>query len=52
MLRYLSLWISVGVLLTALAMVGLEICPSLEEIHTKMEGDCRGQRDVQLRRII
>ncbi|KAK6919704.1 COI1, F-box [Dillenia turbinata] len=40
-LRYLSLWIAVGELLTPLAMVGLENCPNLEEICIQVEGDCR-----------
>ncbi|KAI3465841.1 hypothetical protein Pfo_022505 [Paulownia fortunei] len=40
-LRYLSLWIPVGQLLTPLASAGLENCPSLEEIQIKVEGDCR-----------
>ncbi|KAL5055087.1 hypothetical protein RYX36_035769 [Vicia faba] len=42
-LRYLSLWIKVGDLLTQLPAAGLEDCPNLEEIRLKMEGDCRGQ---------
>lgn len=40
-LQYLSLWISVGLLLTPLASAGLEDCPNLEEIRIKVEGDCR-----------
>ncbi|GLT53726.1 hypothetical protein SLA2020_269790 [Shorea laevis] len=40
-LRYLSLWIGVGDLLTPLPMVGLEDCPNLEEIQIRVEGDCR-----------
>lgn len=40
-LRYLSLWFSVGELLTPLASAGLEDCPNLEEIWIKVEGDCR-----------
>ncbi|KAK2991795.1 hypothetical protein RJ640_013126 [Escallonia rubra] len=40
-LRYLSLWIPVGELLTPLAAAGLEDCPYLEEICIKVEGDCR-----------
>ncbi|KAK7257356.1 hypothetical protein RIF29_31271 [Crotalaria pallida] len=40
-LRYLSLWIEVGDLLTPLPVVGLEDCPSLEEIRIKVEGDCK-----------
>ncbi|KAF5481558.1 hypothetical protein F2P56_002199 [Juglans regia] len=42
-LRYLSLWIGVGELLTPLPMAGLEDCPNLEEIRIKVEGDCRGR---------
>lgn len=42
-LRYLSLWIGVGELLTPLPLAGLEYCPSLEEIRIKVEGDCRGR---------
>ncbi|KAJ1441835.1 Leucine-rich repeat, cysteine-containing subtype [Sesbania bispinosa] len=42
-LRYLSLWIRVGDLLTPLPVAGLEDCPNLEEIRIKVEGDCRGQ---------
>ncbi|GMP67485.1 hypothetical protein CsSME_00027457 [Camellia sinensis var. sinensis] len=40
-LQYLSLWISVGELLTPLVDAGLENCPILEEIKIKVEGDCR-----------
>ncbi|KAL1812765.1 hypothetical protein ACET3Z_022830 [Daucus carota] len=40
-LQNLSLWISVGELLTPLVEAGLENCPNLEEIHIKVEGDCR-----------
>jgi hypothetical protein len=40
-LRYLSLWIGVGELLTPLPTVGLEDCPNLEEIRIRVEGDCR-----------
>ncbi|KAK6134275.1 hypothetical protein DH2020_031965 [Rehmannia glutinosa] len=40
-LRYLSLWVAVGQLLTPLASSGLENCPNLEEIRIKIEGDCR-----------
>lgn len=40
-LQYLSLWIGVGELLTQLPRAGLEYCPNLEEIHIKVEGDCR-----------
>ncbi|ESW04843.1 hypothetical protein PHAVU_011G129700 [Phaseolus vulgaris] len=43
-LRYLSLWIKVGDLLTPLPVAGLEDCPSLEEILIKVEGDSRGQQ--------
>ena len=42
-LRYLSLWIEVGELLTPLPMAGLEDCPNLEEIRIRVEGDCRGR---------
>lgn len=40
-LKYLSLWIAVGDLLTPLISAGLEDCPSLEEIVIRVEGDCR-----------
>ncbi|KAJ8626613.1 hypothetical protein MRB53_019920 [Persea americana] len=40
-LRYLSLWIAVGELLSPLPMAGLENCPELEEVRIKVEGDCR-----------
>jgi hypothetical protein len=40
-LRYLSLWIAVGNLLSPLPMAGLEDCPNLEEIQIRVEGDCR-----------
>ena len=42
-LHYLSLWISVGELLSSLStsLVGLENCPVLEEIQIQIEGDCR-----------
>ncbi|KAK1388815.1 F-box/LRR-repeat MAX2-like [Heracleum sosnowskyi] len=40
-LQSLSLWISVGELLTPLVEAGLENCPNLEEINIKVEGDCR-----------
>lgn len=40
-LKYLSLWICAGELLTPLAMVGLEECPNLEEMRIQIEGDCR-----------
>nr|XP_043632012.1 F-box/LRR-repeat MAX2 homolog A [Erigeron canadensis] len=40
-LEHLSLWFSVGVLLTPLLSLGLEDCPNLEEICIKVEGDCR-----------
>ncbi|CAL1394154.1 unnamed protein product [Linum trigynum] len=40
-LKYLSLWIPVGELLTPLPRAGLEDCPKLEEIRIKVEGDCR-----------
>ncbi|MED6138900.1 hypothetical protein PIB30_078868 [Stylosanthes scabra] len=42
-LKYLSLWIGVGDMLTPLPMAGLEDCPSLEEIKIRVEGDCRGK---------
>ncbi|KAF7833919.1 F-box protein MAX2 [Senna tora] len=42
-LKYLSLWIGVGDLLTPLPMAGLEDCPNLEEIRIRVEGDCRGR---------
>ncbi|KAK3184642.1 hypothetical protein Dsin_031928 [Dipteronia sinensis] len=41
-LKYLSLCIEVGDLLDPLPTVGLDDCPNLEEIHIKVEGDCRG----------
>lgn len=40
-LRHLSLWVPAGELLVPLADAGLESCPELEEIHVKVEGDCR-----------
>ncbi|KAL9664736.1 hypothetical protein QQ045_020143 [Rhodiola kirilowii] len=40
-LQYLSLWISVGELITPLTHIGLKHCPNLEEIRIKVEGDCR-----------
>ncbi|GAB2233912.1 hypothetical protein Droror1_Dr00003142 [Drosera rotundifolia] len=40
-LRFLSLWISVGELLTPFLVLGLEHCPNLEEMQIKVEGDCR-----------
>ncbi|KAM7497997.1 hypothetical protein LguiA_022411 [Lonicera macranthoides] len=40
-LQYLSLWISVGELLTPLPMAGLKDCPVLNEIRIKVDGDCR-----------
>lgn len=40
-LKYLSLWIAVGQLLTPLASLGLDNCPNLEEMRIKIEGDCR-----------
>lgn len=40
-LRYLSLWIPAGELLSPLPEAGLENCPELEEISIKVEGDCR-----------
>ncbi|XP_076902381.1 F-box protein MAX2 homolog A-like [Bidens hawaiensis] len=40
-LKHLSLWFTVGELLTPLLSSGLEDCPNLEEINIKVEGDCR-----------
>eukprot|EP00250_Pteridium_aquilinum_P013072 c21112_g2_i1 orf=230-2755(+) len=40
-LRCLSLWIPIGELFTPLPVMGLQICPSLQEVHIKVEGDCR-----------
>ncbi|KMT01870.1 hypothetical protein BVRB_9g209910 [Beta vulgaris subsp. vulgaris] len=40
-LEFLSLSIGVGELLTPLAAAGLKDCPSLREIHIKVDGDCR-----------
>ncbi|XP_022872511.1 F-box/LRR-repeat MAX2 homolog A-like [Olea europaea var. sylvestris] len=40
-LQSLSLWITVGQLLTPLVSAGLENCPNLEETRIKVEGDCR-----------
>lgn len=40
-LRFLSLWIGVGELLSPLLNSGLENCPNLEEMSIKVEGDCR-----------
>ncbi|OVA13622.1 Leucine-rich repeat [Macleaya cordata] len=40
-LKYLSLWIAVGDLLSPLHLAGLENCPVLEEIRIRVEGDCR-----------
>ncbi|XP_058219504.1 F-box/LRR-repeat MAX2 homolog A [Rhododendron vialii] len=40
-LRFLSLWIGVGELLSPLANSGLQNCPNLEEMRIKVEGDCR-----------
>lgn len=53
-LEHLSLWFSVGELLTPLLSSGLEDCPSLQEISIKVEGDCRhfskpAQREFGLR---
>ncbi|KAF5205778.1 F-box/LRR-repeat MAX2-like protein [Thalictrum thalictroides] len=42
-LQYLSLWFAVGDLLSTLPLYGLEICPVLEEIQIKVEGDCRSR---------
>ncbi|XP_010539206.1 PREDICTED: LOW QUALITY PROTEIN: F-box/LRR-repeat MAX2 homolog A-like [Tarenaya hassleriana] len=40
-LQYLSLWIPIGSPLNPWPVLGLNDCPSLEEIHIKVEGDCR-----------
>ncbi|KAI3515619.1 hypothetical protein L1887_14520 [Cichorium endivia] len=40
-LEHLSLWFSVGELLTPFLSSGLEDCPNLTEISIKVEGDCR-----------
>lgn len=40
-LKFLSLWIPVGELLSPLAAMGLKVCPVLEEITIQVEGDCR-----------
>lgn len=40
-LQHLSLWISVGEILSPLVTAGLKNCPNLEEIRIKVEGDCR-----------
>lgn len=40
-LEHLSLWFSVGELLTPFLSSGLEDCPNLNEIYIKVEGDCR-----------
>nr|WBO25877.1 F-box protein D3 [Nervilia fordii] len=40
-LRYISLWLPAGELLSPLPESGLENCPELEEISIKVEGDCR-----------
>lgn len=40
-LRSLSLWIPIGELFTPLPMMGLQFCPSLQEVRIKVEGDCR-----------
>ncbi|PIA42188.1 hypothetical protein AQUCO_02100214v1 [Aquilegia coerulea] len=42
-LQFLSLWFAVGDLLSTLPLYGLEICPVLEEIQIKVEGDCRSR---------
>lgn len=42
-LKYLSLWIEVGDVLNPLPIECFEDCPNLEEIHIKVEGDCRGR---------
>lgn len=50
-LRYLSLWIAVGELLTPLPTVGLEECPNLEEIRIQVEGDCRERQRLSNRTL-
>lgn len=40
-LKSLSLWIHVGELLSPLPSMGLQLCPSLQEVHLKVEGDSR-----------
>ncbi|XP_008812427.3 F-box/LRR-repeat MAX2 homolog A-like [Phoenix dactylifera] len=40
-LRYLSVWVPAGEVLSPLADAGLDCCPDLEEIRIKVEGDCR-----------
>ncbi|KAH7651795.1 RNI-like protein [Dioscorea alata] len=40
-LKYLSLWFPAGEVLTPLAEAGMELCPELEEMCIKVEGDCR-----------
>lgn len=55
-LERVSLWFSVGELLTPLLSAGLEDCPNLEEIYIKVEGDCRhfakpAQREFGLRSL-
>ncbi|KAK1412351.1 hypothetical protein QVD17_33530 [Tagetes erecta] len=55
-LKHLSLWFSVGELLTPLLSLGLEDCPNLENICIKVEGDCRhfskpAQREFGLRSL-
>lgn len=40
-LRYLSVWVPAGEVLSPLPYAGLDCCPELEEICIKVEGDCR-----------
>ncbi|MCO5592843.1 hypothetical protein L7F22_046846 [Adiantum nelumboides] len=40
-LKSLYLWIPIGELLSPLPVMGLQCCPSLEEVRIKVEGDCR-----------
>lgn len=40
-LRCLSLWIPIGELFSPLPIMGLQVCPSLQEVRIKVEGDCR-----------
>ncbi|KAI5060262.1 hypothetical protein GOP47_0024682 [Adiantum capillus-veneris] len=40
-LKSLHLWIPIGELLSPLPVMGLQFCPSLEEVRIKVEGDCR-----------
>ncbi|XP_008812067.1 F-box protein MAX2-like [Phoenix dactylifera] len=40
-LRFLSVWVPAGEVLSPLVDAGLDCCPELEEICIKVEGDCR-----------